>query len=67
VDIKCFRDLYCWQKAMALVTGMYRVTGLFPREELYGLTSRARRCTVSILNNIVEGFGQLSSNDYIRQ
>ena len=31
-----YRDLIAWQKAMVLVTGIYKVTGNFPREEQYG-------------------------------
>lgn len=34
-----FRDLLIWQKSMALVTEIYQLTNLFPKEEIYGLTS----------------------------
>jgi four helix bundle protein len=66
MSIKSYRDLLCWQKAMGLVTDVYRITGKFPKEELYGLTSQVRRCAVSIPSNIAEGFGRHSTNDYIR-
>ena len=65
-DVHSYRDLIVWQKAMALVTRTYQLTRAFPREELYGLTSQARRCAVSIPNNIAEGCGRHSTVDYVR-
>lgn len=61
-----YRDLIVWQKSMALVTEVYSVTRLFPKEELYGLVSQIRRSAVSIPSNIAEGYGRYSTNDYIR-
>ena len=55
-----------WQKAMDLVTEVYRVTAQFPREELYGLTSQIRRSAISVPSNIAEGYGRKSTNDYLR-
>jgi four helix bundle protein len=55
VGIKTFRDLIVWQKSMVMVTDVYRVTGRFPRGEMFGLTSQMRRCAVSIPGNIAEG------------
>ena len=51
---------------MAMVTDIYQVTGAFPREELFGLTSQMRRCAVSIPSNIAEGYGRQATGDYIR-
>ena len=31
--------LIVWQRSMKLVTEVYRVTGKFPKDEVYGLTS----------------------------
>lgn len=64
--IKTFRDLIVWQKAMVLVTDVYRASSEFPKSEQYGLTSQLRRCAVSIPSNIAEGFGRDSTNDYLR-
>src|SRR5579864_8854135 len=55
---KSYRDLVVWQKAMDLVTVVYRITAQFPREEMYGLTSQLRRAAVSIPSNIAEGQGR---------
>jgi len=64
--VKTFRDLIVWQKAMTLVTDVYRASSAFPASEQYGLTSQLRRCAVSIPSNIAEGFGRDSTNDYLR-
>ena len=55
---KSYRDLLAWQKAMDLVTAVYKVTASFPKEELYGLTSQLRRASVSVPSNIAEGQGR---------
>ena len=58
MSIRTYRDLLVWQKSMSLVTEVYKVTSVFPREEAYGLTSQVRRCAVSIPSNIAEGYGR---------
>ncbi len=65
-EVKTYRDLMVWQKAMVLVTEVYRQTKVFPKEEVYGLTSQVRRCAISIPSNIAEGYGRNSTSDYIR-
>lgn len=64
--MKTFRDLLIWQKAMILVTNTYQITKNFPKEEIYGLTSQIRRCSVSIPSNIAEGFGRPSNKEFAR-
>ena len=55
---KTFEDLSVWKKAKDLVLKIYHCTKSFPREELYNLTSQARRSALSITANIAEGFGR---------
>ena len=64
--MKTYRDLLVWQKSMVLVTEIYRLSKSFPKDEIYGLTSQMRRCSVSIPSNIAEGYGRNSTIDYIR-
>ncbi len=59
-----YRDLIVWQKAIALVTNIYRSTQSFPRHETYGLTSQIRRSAVSVASNIAEGQGRLSRGEF---
>ena len=66
MEIKSYRDLIVWQKAMELVTEVYAITKEFPKEELYALTSQIRRSAVSVPSNIAEGYGRNSTQDYTR-
>jgi 23S rRNA-intervening sequence protein len=42
-----YRELIAWQKAMDLVTEIYRATATFPRDEQYGDQPIATRCGFS--------------------
>ena len=64
--MKNYRDLIVWQKAMKLVTEIYKHTKSFPKEERYGLTIQLRRSSVSLPSNMAEGYGRNSTQDYIR-
>ena len=64
--MKSFRDLQVWEKAHKLTLAVYSVTGTFPREERYGLTSQIRRASSSIPANIAEGCGRNGDNELRR-
>lgn len=59
-----YKDLIVWQKAMLMVTDVYRHTQSFPRQETYGLTSQLGRAAVSVASNIAEGQGRLSKREF---
>ena len=61
-----FRDLIVWQKAMALVTNVYRATDAFPAREQYGLTNQLCRAAVAIPSDIAEGKGRISKKEYVQ-
>lgn len=61
-----FQELIVWQKAHALVLVVYTMTRLFPREELFGLTSQMRRSAMSVPANIAEGFKRRGRADKVR-
>jgi four helix bundle protein len=56
--IKSFSDLNTWKEAHKLSIGIYKITKEFPKEEMFGLTSQMRRCAVSVVSNIAEGFSR---------
>ena len=64
--LKNYKELKVWQKSYRLCMESYKVTGKFPNEEKYGLTSQIRRSAVSIPSNIAEGYGRKTTADYIR-
>ena len=64
--MKDFRTLSVWQKSHELTILIYKQTGIFPREELFGLTSQIRRASSSIGANIAEGCGRNSDKDFSR-
>jgi four helix bundle protein len=65
-EIRSHRDLIVWQKAMDLVTTVYRLTEDFPKSELYGLTSQIRRSAASIPANIAEGQGRRLAGEFMQ-
>ena len=60
-----FKDLVAWQKAMDLVTEVYRVTDSFPKREVYSLTDQIRRAAVSIPGNIAEGQAHYNHREFL--
>ncbi|WP_265132425.1 four helix bundle protein [Chryseobacterium oranimense] len=61
-----FKELLVWQRSIDFVTDIYRSTGSFPKDEMYGLTSQIRRASVSIPSNIAEGNSRRSKPDYLQ-
>jgi len=64
--LKDFRELKVWEKAHQLTLAVYRATIVFPKEELYGLTSQIRRACASIPANVAEGCGRGSDAEFAR-
>lgn len=60
-----YKDLEVWQRAIALVTDIYRLTAAFPESEKFGITNQMRRASVSIPSNIAEGSARHHANDFI--
>ena len=60
---KSFRYLRVWQIAEDLCVEIYAATELFPKHEIFGLTSQLRRSSISVPSNIAEGFGRRSAKE----
>ena len=64
--MKDFRTLKVWEKAHMLTLAIYKATGGFPKQEIYGMTSQIQRAAVSIPTNIAEGCGKDSDAELKR-
>lgn len=60
-----YKELVVWQKAILLVTDIYKLTKTFPNEENYGLVSQMQRAAVSIPSNIAEGNDRNSKKEFV--
>jgi len=63
---ECVEKLEIWRDAMERVKTTYALTKTWPKEELYGLTSQARRAAVSIPANLAEGLGRGTPKEIAR-
>lgn len=63
---KTYKELIVWQKSYKLTLSVYKLTGRFPKEELYAITSQIRRSVVSIPSNIAEGYSRKRKLEYIQ-
>lgn len=64
VLMKDYKKLLIWQKGMELVEETYKIAGVLPYEEKYGLKSQSTRAAVSIVLNIAEGSAKSSKKEY---
>lgn len=64
-EIKTYRDLTVWQKAVDLVADAYRLSDRFPRSEEFALRLQLRRAAVSVPANIAEGHGRTGIGEYL--
>jgi len=64
--LKSYKDLLVWQKSIALVKGIYRLTRSFPPDERFGLVSQLRRAAVSVPSNIAEGQSRHTCGEFVQ-
>lgn len=64
--IQNFEELKCWKSARALTKEIYISTSEGEISKDFGLKNQIRRATLSIMNNIAEGFGRYSKKELIR-
>lgn len=61
-----YKELNAWISSMDMVKEIYQLTGTYPKEEMFGLTSQTKRAAVSIPCNIAEGLGRNFKKDSIQ-
>ncbi|SHF75994.1 four helix bundle protein [Desulfofundulus australicus DSM 11792] len=60
--IQGYQDLEVYRRSYRLALEMHRVTQTFPGIERHELGSQVRRAAISIVLNIVEGYGRKDSS-----
>jgi len=63
---KKYKKLKVWQESHKLTLEVYRITAIFPKEELYGLISQMRRAAISVVANIVEGQSRHGEKEFLK-
>lgn len=64
-SIRSYKDLIVWQKSVDLTEEVYKISALYPKEEIFGLVSQVRRAACSITLNIAEGYGRNTTKNYV--
>ncbi len=62
MKIERFEDILAWQKAETLSLEIYKI---FNSNKDYGFKDQIQRASVSIMNNIAEGFERKSNKEFI--
>ncbi len=65
MTVKSYKDLIAWQKAVALVGEVFRVSEFFPKQQVYVLAAQMQRAALSVPSNIAEGQGRGSTRDFV--
>jgi four helix bundle protein len=61
-----FRNLKIHRRSIDFAVEIYKLSKLFPKDELFGLTNQIRRAVTSISLNIAEGSGNKSEKEFKR-
>jgi four helix bundle protein len=62
MKIERFEDIVAWQKARVLCVEVYKA---FELSKDYGFKDQIQRASVSVMNNIAEGFERRSNKEFI--
>ena len=65
-EIQSYQDLAVWRNSIDLAEECYRATKLFPKDEMYGMTSQIRRAAASVAANIAEGHGREHTGSFVQ-
>ena len=63
MKVYAFENLRVWNESREFVKWIYKITGTFPKSELFGLANQLRRASISVVSNIAEGSSRISYKD----
>lgn len=66
MKVKRFEDLQVWQDSRSFVKSVYELTSSLNFSKDFGLKDQIQRASVSIMNNISEGFERDSNKEFIK-
>ncbi len=61
-----YNNIKAYQFADDSALEIYKLTKVFPKEEIYGITSQIRRASVSVPTNIAEGANRQHQKEYLQ-
>jgi four helix bundle protein len=61
--LNSFEDLECWKSARVLTRLIYKI---FNESRDFGFKDQIQRASVSIMNNIAEGFGRIGVKEKLQ-
>jgi four helix bundle protein len=64
--IKRFEDLEVWKDAREFTKVIYRITRNEELKKDFAFKDQIRRASISVMNNIAEGFGRYSNKEFRR-
>lgn len=64
--INRFEELDCWKEARKLVTEVFIICEQGKLRRDFDTKSQLKRASLSVMNNIAEGFGRYSNKEFIR-
>ncbi len=64
MTITRFEDLSCWQKSRELLNYVFDLCEKEKLSKDFGTKDQIRRASVSVMNNIAEGFGRYSNKQF---
>lgn len=63
--VEYFEELRCWQMARTLVKEVYQSSSSGEISRDFGTRDQIRRASISVMNNIAEGFARFSKKEFI--
>ena len=61
-----YENLDVWKKSIDMVTEVYVLVKLLPKDETYALSDQMRRSAVSVPSNIAEGSSRNSKKEFVQ-
>lgn len=64
MEVRSYKDLVVWQKAIDLTVAAYKLIEQFPADEKFALALQIKRAAVSIPSNLAEGSRRGTKKDF---